>query len=210
MSIDLVTWEIRGTKPLMQNSWKPMLDVDDEPTGTSAKRRGPKVRSPRFDEAKAKLWQLEDGRYYHPSRAFWAALVSTCPGTSIGGTAASSLIPKAVDIAEEEFILLHPDTLDKKTPKPLGEKDWMLDTRPAINQMKGAILISRPKWKLWGGLLVFEVNRDVIPAKYDDVITQLLNNAGLLGIGSGRTWKKPGTSQWYSLGMGKFQAKLRK
>ena len=209
MSIDLVTWEIRGTKPLMQNSWKPMLD-DDEPTGTSTRRTGPKVRSPRFDEAKAKLWQLEDGRYYHPSLAFWAALVDTCPGTQIGKTAASSLIPKAVDIAEEEFILLAPDTLGKKPPRPLGDKDWLLDTRPAINAMKGAILISRPKWKRWGGLLVFEVNRDVIPAKYDDVITQLLNNAGLLGVGSGRTWKKPGTSQWYSRGMGKFQATLRK
>ena len=114
MSIELVTWEIRGTKPLMQNSWKGMLDEDDEPTGTSARRRGPKVRSPRFDEAKAKLWQTEDGRYFHPCRAFWGALVSTCPGTSIGKTAASSLIPKAVDIAEEEFILLDPDTLGSK------------------------------------------------------------------------------------------------
>lgn len=208
--IDLVTWEIRGTKPLMQNSWRSMLDEDDAPAKPTVGRPGPKVRSPRFDEAKAKLWQMEDGRYYHACRAFWVALVDTCPGTQIGKTAASSLIPKAVDIAEEEFILLDPDTLGSKKPRPLGDKDWLVDTRPAINQKKGAILISRPKWKRWGGLLVFEVNRDIIPAKYDDVITQLLNNAGLLGVGSGRTWKKPGTSQWYSLGMGKFQAKLRK
>ena len=210
MAIDLVTWEIRGNKPLMQNSWRSMLDEDDAPAATTASRRGPKVRSPRFDEAKAKLWQTEDGRYYHPARAFWVALVSTCPGTSIGKTAASSLIPKAVDIAEEEFILLDPDTLGRKQPRSLGDEDWLLDTRPAVNAQKGAILVSRPKWKQWGGLLVLEVNRDVIPMKYDDVITQLLNNAGLLGVGSGRTWKKPGTSQWYSLGMGKFGAELRK
>lgn len=208
--IDLVTWAVHGTKPLMQNSWRGMLDEDDEPTSTTARRRGPKVRSPRFDEALAKCWRLEDGRFYHPARAFWAALVTTCPGTSIGKTAASSLIPKAVDIAEEEFILLDPDTLAAKSPKPLTDKDWLVDTRPAVNAMKGAILVSRPKWRRWGGLLVLEVNRDVIPEKYDGVITQLLNNAGLLGIGSGRTWKKPGTSQWYSLGMGKFVAELRK
>jgi hypothetical protein len=210
MAIDLVTWKIRGLKPLMQNSWRSMLDEDDEPTSTTARRRGPKVRSPRFEEAKSKLWQTENGRYFHAARAFWAALVGTCPGTSIGKTAASSLIPKAVDIAEEEFILLDPDTLDAKKPRPLSDSDWVVDTRPAVNAQKGAILVSRPKWKRWGGLLVLEVNRDVIPAKYDDVITQLLNNAGLLGVGSGRTWKKPGTSQWYSLGMGKFTAELRK
>jgi hypothetical protein len=209
MAIDLVTWAITGTKPLMQNSWKGMLD-EEEQTGTTARRRGPKVRSPRFEEATAKTWELEDGRYFHPARAFWSALVATCPGTSIGGTAASSLIPKAVDIAEEEFILFDPDTLMRKSPKPLGDKDWVMDTRPAVNAQKGAILVSRPKWKKWGGLLVLEVNREVIPAKYDEVITQLLNNAGLLGVGSGRTWKKPGTSQWYSLGMGKFTAELKK
>lgn len=207
MSIELVTWEITGTKPLMQNSWLGMLE-EEEQTGTTARHRGPKVRSPRFKEAMSKTWRLDDGRYFHPSRAFWVALVSTCTGTKIGGTAASSLIPKAVDIAEEEFILLDPDALKDKKPKPLGEKDWVMDTRPAINASKGAILVSRPKWRKWGGLLVLEVNREIIPKKYDDVITQLLNNAGLLGVGSGRTWKKPGTSQWYSLGMGKFTAAL--
>jgi hypothetical protein len=203
-SIEMVTWKIVGTKPLMTNN--PQGVPPREP-GMGKKRAAKETLAP-LEEATQKLYR-ENGRIYVPTRMFWKAMILACPNINFGDKASSGIVPKAVEPAEEEFWLCDPDTLGKKKIRYLGEKDWMIDSRAAINKLGKApiaVIVHRPKFRKWGGLLTLEVDRDRIPEKFDSQLTVILNEAGAFGIGSGRKHKEG--SEWFSIGMGKFVAEL--
>ena len=200
MQVELVTFNIVGVRPLMQNT----VDVDSLEKEVGVGKRAAKATGKTsLEEARDKLHVTEDGRLFHPGQAFWKAMVLACPNITIGGKAASGIVPRAVEPAEEEVILYDPETLKSKSPRPLGDKDWMVDRR-AIQTSKGLIIARRPIFKSWGARLVLEVDRGFIPERADNALLEILNIAGKMGVGSGRLRKEG--SEWYGIRMGKFTA----
>lgn len=187
----------------MQNNPATMIDHASSGTGTRSVRKNDP-----FKEAFAKIYQIDDGRVYHPMEAFWRGMVDACPNTTIGGKACSGILPPAIEVAEEEFILCDPDTLDKKTPKQLTAKDWVIDSRRINNPKVGSLIVHRPKWVKWGGLLIFEIDRNVVPVEATSVITDILNIVGKRGVGSGRLHQVE-RKGWVGIRMGKFRAELK-
>lgn len=217
--IEIVKFNIVGRKPLMQGN---PASREKEEAGVIEGAIGKtklKKATPSFQEAAQLLYATTDGRFYHPMRAFWSAMTFALPNREITSvtpsgktkrSAASGILPKAIEVEEEYFILCAPASLSKKTPKPLTSSDWVVDRRgvPVQGGKKGSVLASRPKWPVWGGILQFEVDTDVIPMESISVVVEIMNEAGRWGIGVGRL-RRDG-SNWSGLGMGKFQCELRK
>lgn len=204
--IETVTWKIVGYRPLMLNNPAAAIGKTDAKKG----RRGVGSELSPHEEATAKLYS-DNGRLYVPTDQFWKAMVLACPGVTVPvgskkRIAASSIVPPNVEPIDEEMWLCDPETLDKKIPRALGAKDWIVDTRMAQNPKVGGVIVSRPKFRIWGGLLIMNVERDVIPEEADTILTDILNIAGTRGVGSGRLRKK--MSEWFGLRMGKFKATL--
>lgn len=210
---ELVTWKIYGVKPLMTNKPGDVIKQPDEEESPEPKNSPVKKKQTRFKEAKAKVYLTEEGHPCIPTQMFWASLVLACPNHKIGETATSTILPPAVEVGEEEFLLYDPKTLDAKKPRILKANDWVVDTRMVTNKVRSVIIgvmVSRPMWKSWGGFLVLEVDRDVIPQEYTHVITKMLNVAGKRGVGSGRLHRTKGDSgTWVGIRMGKFRAELK-
>lgn len=202
MKIELVPFNIVGVKPLLQDN--PVTMTRKESKGVSTKQ-SPVIKSEN-DEAAQRLYINDDGLFYHPMLAFFPPLMGASSYKKFGKFSVSTVLGIAVEIAEEEFILCQPETLNTKKPKSLGEADWVPDTRRAVNKTAGAIIVSRPKWRKWGGILTLEIDRDYV-VNLKDMVT-LLNGAGRLGIGCGRRHKAEGKS-WKGCGLGKFTAELR-
>lgn len=201
MNLELITWKIVGIRPLMQSN---PITMQRASGGI-----GPRTKTvvPPFDEAKPQLYLNEETKPYHPGEAFWKSLFVACPNRKFGSMAAASVVASAVSVVEDEFILCDPDTLDCKSPTALSAKGWVVDIRRVVNKLKGAILVARPKWTKWGGLLTLEIDREFI--KNLDPLTELMNIAGRYGVGVGRIKKVEGKSEWGGLGLGKYSAELK-
>ena len=212
MQIELVTWRIIGTRPLIQNRYDippdPVREADGEIKVAARKRYVPK---PRYEEAVKQLY-VSDGRYFHPATAFWKSMIAAGEGRKFKSTRAPDVIARAVQVCEEEFWLLDPATLDAKKPRPLGSKDWIVDCRSAVNyncKPPARIPVARPKWKSWGGLLTLEIERDFFSDL--NVLTEVLMIAGRFGIGAGRIRREERGKQqvWSGCNCGKFVAELK-
>lgn len=212
MKLEVVTWKITGIRPLMQSNYANVMPTD---TATKTSARSTKAaRDTPFNEAEKQLYNGGD-HYWHPALAFWKGLMENCTGFKVGGVAASTLFPRLLlPLEQEEFILYDPATLDKKTPKKLTSKDWQMDTRRIVNEKAGALIVHRPKWQNWGGLLSMEADLEIFEgqAKKDaflDCVTEILNVAGRFGIGTGRMMLNPKTKRWGGLNLGKFSAERK-
>jgi hypothetical protein len=220
MAIEIVKVLIYGKSPLLQSN------PDGEQNGKAAPKKSAgraavttKKDSTSFQEAQRGLYRTDDGRFYHPAIAFWRGLCETCVGVQIKTISAdgkkeetksaNSVLPPAIFVAEEEAILYDPDTLRQKKPRPLGEKDWMVDSRRINNpKVSGNPLVHRAKWRNWATMVFFELDTDVIPLSALEVVTKILTDAGRQGAGCGRTHKPEGKSKWVGIGMGKYRAEL--
>jgi hypothetical protein len=220
--IEIVEFNIVGVKPLMQanpaSREKEELSLIEGVIGKAKLRNA----TDSFKEAAGLLYATSDGAFYHPGRAFWSAMVFALPNHPIEfidpngkrtTKAANGFLPKAVETAEEHFILCDPGTLRKKTPRPLAAKEWLVDRRgvpvqTSTGKPKGSVLASRPKWPKWGGILRFEVDTRIVPMGSMGVIVEIMNDAGRSGVGVGRLRKNGMT--WSGLGTGKFRCELRK
>ena len=207
-NLKIVSWNIVGTRPLMQSNYRLVMPMATG-TGSKVTSTRSKAREEPFEEAKKQLYTSEDGTYFfHPGLAFYRAMMDTCTGRVIGGVAASSLLPKSVLPVDDEFVLCDPKTLNGK-PKPLPSDGWQMDSRRVVNEKAGALIVHRPKWPVWGGVISFEVDEDFIPEKHIWSLTDVLNIAGRYGIGTGRMQQNPKTKKWGGLAIGKFTAELR-
>ena len=221
--IEIVEFNIVGQKPFMQanpaSREKAELALIE---GIIGKAKW-KTASESFKEAAALLYATSDGLFYHPMRAFWSAMVFALPNHPIEFVdpegrkttkAANGFLPRVVETAEDYFILCDPKTLTKRTPKPLTAKDWVVDRRGVPIQRKagkptaGSALVSRPKWRVWGGIVRFEVDTRILPMGSMEILVEIMNEAGRSGVGVGRL-RKDG-QRWSGLGMGKFECSLRK
>ncbi|MCZ6655595.1 MAG: hypothetical protein O7D91_21510 [Planctomycetota bacterium] len=209
MELKIVTWRITGTRPLMQSN--PMGTMDPN-TGTEGKVKSmTKHRDKPFDEAKKYLYKMADSKpdkFYHPGMAFYKSILDVCTGRTVAGVAASTTIPRAVMPLDQDFLLCDPETLEEKSPKPLKNNQWQMDTRRVVNAKVGALIVHRPKWKSWGGLISFEVDME-FSKSLPKLLTDLLNIGGRYGIGAGRMMQHPQSKKWGGLGLGKFTAELK-
>ncbi len=221
----IATWKIIGNRPLMQSNYKKAMEGVNPPAVMEAEKadKAPKkpvvkknVRAARkdpFNEAEDQLYQVSEG-FEHPYLAFFTAILNNLTGYEVKGVGAlSGLVPRLVfPLDDEKFILCDPETLDAKKPRPLTAKEWQMDSRRAVNKKKGGIIVHRPKWPKWGGLLRLEV--DVEPFKepdgFLDVLTVVLDVCGRYGMGAGRMRFDEERKRWGGLGLGKFHAELRK
>lgn len=202
MQYELVSWKIFGVRPLLQNRAWNLVRKDP---GKVAGKSTAKTMSA-FEEAEKQLYTSDEGKtFFHPGIAFWRALFVGVAGKQVGGMAVSTAVSVAVAHLEDEFLLMDPETLGGKKPKPLTAKRWVVDERPVYNEhAKARIVASRPKWTQWGGILTLEVDVEVF--KNLEVLTELHNIVGRYGIGAGRI-RKNGTA-WGGLGLGKYRAEL--
>jgi len=212
MTFEELTWLIYGRRPLMQANPLGALQKAESETKTAKTRSGIKQATVGFDVARALLYEVpgengEPARFGHPSQAFWSVMVAACPGVTIGGKAASGFFPRCVEMVEEYCTLYDPESLTDGKPRPLTEKQWLVDTRMVWNPKVGNVLVSRPKWKEWATLLKLLIDRDRIPAQFTDVVTYILNEAGQMGIGCGSLRKK--AAKWSGIAYGKFIAVLK-
>ncbi len=205
MKLELVSWNIRGTRALIQSN--PAVMSRNEASGDKISTTKKTETKTAYDEAKAQLYINDEGQFYHPSLAFWKALFIAAPNRKFSKTAASTVVAQGVAVVEEEFILLDPDSLNDRKPKPLTEKDWVHDLRRAVNKKAGGLIVSRPKWRKWGGILTLEIDREFISNLAP--FTELLNIAGRFGIGVGRIKPCEGKGGWGGMNLGKFAAELR-
>ncbi len=204
MQYELVSWKIFGVRPLLQNrAWNLVRKDPGEVASKSASKT-----MTAFEEAEKQLYTSDDGKtFYHPGIAFWKALFVGMAGKQVGGMAVSTAVSVAVAHVEDEFLLLDPETLASKKPKPLTAKRWVVDERCVVNgncKPPARILAARPKWTKWGGILTLEVDLEVFKAI--GVLTELHNIAGRYGVGAGRIRKD--ATAWGGLGLGKYRAEL--
>jgi hypothetical protein len=219
----LVTWKIIGERPLFQSNPASMWAEPEEEGKTKRAAKQPLYagKAKAFQVAESQLYVNEDGRYFHPCIAFYKCLEKACAKRNLDRSSALSIVVNAVRTTEEEFVLLDPDTLDSKKPKPLPKKVWLVDKRRAVNHNKGdgvGIVAIRPKWIVWGGLLTLEVDADFFVAPKSSELklvglTELLNIGGhIFGVGVGRRRLYTIRNRqeiWSDMGMGRFSAVLK-
>lgn len=239
MAIEIVTWKIRGFKPLIQSNPHSMWAVPEEEDGRVKKTRKKAGMvgsdSENFLKAKSQLYLNEEGQPYHPAIGFYDNLLLACKGRGFGKggkVPALTIIPQAVALLDENFDLYDPDTLDGEQPKRLTSTGWHVDFRRVINwnlkpEKGGTCTVAiRPLWKRWGGFLSLAVDDTFFEFKEEEDekgektkvpdysgITDLLNVSGhYFGMGVGRRHilaMVKGQPKWSGFGMGKFSAELK-
>jgi len=214
---EIVQWKITGETPLFQGNPASMWAEPDpeENKGAKSYRKKP-MYAGMSEAAKTAAEQLyidENGKPYHPCMGFYKALLKACVGRTLGRTPALQAVIQGVRIVDERFTLCDP-----KGMKPLPAKmpAWISDTRRAINHNKNketggvAVVAIRPKWRVWGGVLRLEIDKDIFGSLVG--LTELLNIAGhMFGVGVGRRRLRGMQRQkelWSDMGMGRFSAEL--
>ncbi len=240
MQLELVTWKVFSLKPLIQSNphmmWESSTlaaeaEAEAAEKGEKVKRAARKkgltgTNSENYALAESQLYVNDEGQSYHPAEGFWSNLLQACGGRNVGvGKPALTAITQGVALMDEEFLLCDPKTMDKKAPRYVKGNEWQLDKRRAVNHNKekteggvGVVAI-RPKWKVWGGLVTFQVDREMFGPKAKtqkeavESITSLLNIGGhLFGIGVGRRRIKAmvrNSPVWSGFGAGKYRVEVK-
>ena len=232
MQLDLITWNVFSLKLLVQSNPHKMWEdstaaaeaeaeaaIKGEKIKRAARKKGlTGTNSENFTLAESQLYVNDEGNCFHPAEGFWSNLLQACGGRNVGtGKNALTYVTQAVTLVDEEFILCDPESLSKRKPKPFGKKGWHVDKRRAVchNKEKSeggvGIVAIRPKWKVWGGTITFEVDREMFKAIQP--ITDLMNIAGhFYGIGVGRRRVKAmvkNSPVWSGFGAGKYRVEVR-
>lgn len=179
--MNLLTFEITGSKPILQHNPASMGVSTQGKLDTTKKIPTPE------EEAKAGRYLTPDGQYFQmPCEAFKRAFVSGGVGRRIDKRAATSVLRSAVFPAEDWVTLLDP-----KTKKPLPAAKYEIDSRrvslPGQKGAKVSVIRSRPKLLSWACNVVFEVDDVIANHK---VLEEIGNMAGrMVGVGDYRPEK---------------------
>jgi hypothetical protein len=182
MAIEIHVWKLVGITPLISHN--PAITLGFSSDGLSVGKK-------KYDdenEAKIRLYEWDDGTYYHPSRAIRLLLLETGSGRKINKRAAKGVISSSIFPAEERMTIL-----DVKG-KPM--KKWSIRKVPVVVN-KARVMRCRPQWDNWTILVPLEIDTDFVNT---DIITELLNVGGrVCGIGD----ERPSTSNRKN-GVGSF------
>jgi hypothetical protein len=159
---------VEGISPLIMNRFNP-LDISSDP-----KKRAGAVKK---GDINNKLYIFDD-KYYIPAVYFRNTLINSAKQFKIQGKGKSTyskLIGSVVDVNPEMILLSH--------------QDFEEFSIAAVNPMtKGRIMVTRPRFNLWGCEFVIRINDDGVPVH---VINEILSYAGrYVGVGDWRPEKK--------------------
>lgn len=165
--------KIKGLTPYMQHR------MDDQKLEAWEKKRGPIHERPEVSHedalrAEYHCYRNADGKCFIPADQIRGALISagSYVKSKVGGRSKSmKIIVAAMFMIEPEQVLIPDyDAIDK---------------RSAVNRnIKGRVIVIRPKWSTWEAEFTLNVYEDTIT---QETIEQLFEYAGnLVGIGSFR------------------------
>lgn len=167
---EILTFDIIGISPLLQNNPAEFIGVADEVGLSKAKKKYNDE-----EEARARLYTGSSGLYYHPSCAFIRAMLRAVTNMKFGKLAATRCIQGAVFATETESVLLDADG------EPLTE--YTIDRRSVVI-VKNRVLRCRPCFPEWRVRLALEVDRDFLQESH---VREALSRAGrIVGIGDYR------------------------
>ena len=170
--MELITFKITGTSPLLMNNPVGMLNVKPDTLSAAKKIYDPNV------EAQSRLYKDDKG-FFLPSVAFRSAILSATSGKKVGKEKAIFVIPSSVQIAQENTYLV-----DKKGK---SIQHYEIDSRRVV-VMKAGVIRHRPKFLEWQTYLPLLIDTDRIP---EDSVLTLLNDCGQkIGVGDYRPNKK--------------------
>lgn len=174
MKQEIVTFRVIGISPLLQNNPANFIGVQQDDT------LGAKKIYNDEEEARLRVYQNEDGLYYHPTQAFIKSMTEAGKGLKFGKVFATKSV-KSVFIAEPHSIILD------ASGKPA--KQYTIDRQPCVVG-KARILRCRPCWQKWKMDVAFDVDVAFIAVAQ---VKQLLQLAGRkVGIGDYRPEKGGG------------------
>jgi hypothetical protein len=176
---EIVTFRVVGISPLLQNNPMNFIGVQQDSSLGSKKTYNDE------EEARLRVYQNDEGQYYHPSQSFQRSMVRAVTGKKFGKESAPAVLKGSVFIAEPHCIILDAD----------GEPAtaYGIDRQPCVVN-KAKILRCRPVWKKWQMDVAFDVDYTFRPLDVlKQYITQALATAGrTVGVGDYRPEKGGG------------------
>lgn len=184
MNIKPHSFRITGLSPLL------MANCAHMKHDAGGIRTQPKKLTPE-QQAEQSAYKLPSGQLYMPALCFRESLLYAAKGKKFGKATAWSVLASAVFLIGDNCLLV-----DAKG-RPL--KEYEIDSRTAVNQHAGRIMVSRAKVPHWGCIVEFDIDEDVITDV--KVVAELLNQAGTIsGVGAYRV----SCRGWF----GRFKAEL--
>lgn len=166
--MEVVTLEITGISPLIQNNPAKMLG---KPTASIGRKQIPTAT----EEAEAGVYRLPSGQIYCPAQAVFAALLNASKGRRIGKTALISIMVAAIFPTQEVVLLAHPGT-----KKPVTE--YEIDVR-RVMVGKAGVMRARPKITEWQGVIAFEYDTELVrPEQVLEMMSIAGSRIGLLEL----------------------------
>ena len=177
-----ISFQIVGVYALLMNNPASMQGGNDK--GAKAK----KIPTPE-EEAKTKVYRLDDGQLYFPSEGFRRGIIKrACAGRKIGKFYATSVVPGALFLLNDRSPLVDPETGVLIT-------EYAIDTRRAVIQ-KAGIMRSRPRIEHWSTTVNYEIDPDFLD---EATVLDLQNIAGkIAGIGDYRPEKTGPFGRYYA------------
>lgn len=175
MSIEIVTFKITGTSPMLQHNPSAMAPQNG---GVKKATKIPTAE----EEAEAGLYRMSDGNLYFPSIAFRSALLSSGVGKKIGKQTAWKMVACGVFTMEPECPLF-----SAKNGKPL-KTYTKINVARAVLKKCGAVIRCRPELQDWACKLPLEIEDDFITPS---MVLELLTLSGrIIGVGDWRPERK--------------------
>jgi hypothetical protein len=176
---EIVTFRVVGISPLLQNN--PTNFIGQQESSSLGVK---KVYNDE-EEARLRVYQNEEGLYYHPSQSFHRSMVRAVTGKKFGKVSAPGILKGNIFLAEPHSIILDAD----------GEPatSYAIDRQPCVVN-KAKILRCRPVWKIWQMDVAFDVDATFLP--FDSLkqwVFEALATAGrTVGVGDYRPEKGGG------------------
>ena len=175
MKPEIMTFRVVGISALLQNNPANFIGA------TEVETLGVKKQYDDAEEAALRVYQEEDGAYYHPTQAFIKAMTRATTGKKFGKVSAPGALRSSVFLCEPHSIIL--DAKGKPATK------YSIDRQPVVIG-KARILRCRPCWEQWAMDVVLDVDAALIGRQQ---IFEALSLAGrTCGIGDYRPEKGGG------------------
>ena len=183
MQPEIVTFEITGISPLLQNNPEKFIGNGGGEGLTVKKKYNDE------EEAQLRLYPMDDGTYGHPTEAFLKSMVKAVSGRKFDKLFATSVIKGTVFVVEDRSIIVD------ENGDPMTE--YVIDRRSVVIG-KARILRCRPKWEGWCMRIALEI--DVAICHPDNILESLGLAGRTVGVGDYR----PGTGG----GFGRFRVQF--
>lgn len=180
---------IEGISDLMTHNPISMLLADAAHPPGSKPKKGTAPKLTREEQADMACYHLPDGAFGVPSLGVRSALIESAREYKVPKNKNKNFasVLRGIEIEPMEYLTL------MRKGKPI--KEYVIDSRRAVNKQKGGIVVHRPKfaagWQVSFSLIFDEALFEAGASELRDLFTDFINNAGMKwGIGSYRPERK--------------------